>query len=73
MQWGIGRYLYDIPAPWVAIEAAGKSFRIKDSEHPKLEALLRGRPVPAGVVIAESRQRIAEEDAAHAGEAPRAE
>lgn len=42
VQWGIGRYLYDVPAPWVAIEAFGKSYKIADSELPKLRALLAG-------------------------------
>ena len=32
--WGIGRYLYDLPQNWVAIEKRGKSFVIKDT--PKL-------------------------------------
>ncbi len=38
--WGIGRYLYDIQSPWVEIEQAGRSFRITDSEFPKLRAAL---------------------------------
>lgn len=29
--WGIGRYLYDLPSPWVEIEAHGKSYRITDA------------------------------------------
>lgn len=33
---GIGRYLYEIKGPWVAIEPYGKSFRIKESETTKL-------------------------------------
>ncbi|MDE2098355.1 MAG: DNA repair protein Rad52 [Patescibacteria group bacterium] len=28
--WGIGRYLYDLPPPWVPIVPAGKSYRIAD-------------------------------------------
>lgn len=40
VSWGIGRYLYDIPSPWVQIESAGRSYRIKDSEYGKLEKLL---------------------------------
>jgi hypothetical protein len=36
---GVGRYLYDIPAPWVAIEAYGKSFKIADAEKKRLEDL----------------------------------
>lgn len=40
VRWGIGRYLYDVPAMWVAIEPRGKSFAIKDSEYPRLAAIL---------------------------------
>lgn len=29
VQWGIGRYLYKLPTFWVAIEAHGKSYKIK--------------------------------------------
>lgn len=42
VKWGIGRYLYDVASPWVALEAAGRSYKIADSELPKLHALLRG-------------------------------
>lgn len=38
--WGIGRYLYATESPWVAVEPAGNSYRIKDSERPKLLAAL---------------------------------
>lgn len=38
VRWGIGRYLYDLKAPWVEIEPMGaKSHRIKDSERKKLD------------------------------------
>lgn len=43
VMWGIGRYLYDVDSPWVQIEAMGRSFKIKDSEKPKLYALLGGK------------------------------
>jgi len=48
VMWGIGRYLYDVDSPWVQIEAMGRSFKIKDSEKPKLRAVLvRGyKPAP---------------------------
>ena len=42
VRWGIGRYLYDLDSPWVEIEPAGKSYKIKESEKPKLVALLTG-------------------------------
>lgn len=45
VRWGIGRYLYDVDAPWVELEGDGK--RIQANELPKLKALLTGRaPVP---------------------------
>lgn len=42
VKWGIGRYLYDLESPWVELEAAGRSYRIKKSEYAKLEKLLGG-------------------------------
>ncbi len=48
VRWGIGRYLYDLDSPWVALEARGKSYIIKDSEHARLRALLsKGAPSAA--------------------------
>lgn len=38
--WGVGRYLYGLDSPWVEIEARGKSYTIKQSEMPKLNAVL---------------------------------
>lgn len=46
VKWGVGRYLYDVESPWVELEAAGRSFKIKASEKAKLEAVLRGASVP---------------------------
>lgn len=40
VMFGVGRYLYDLSAPWVEIEPMGKSFKIKESELPKLMKLL---------------------------------
>ena len=37
VNWGVGRYLYDLPTPWVALD---KFKKIEDSEHAKLRALL---------------------------------
>ena len=37
VRFGIGRYLYDLKAPWVAIEAFGKSFKIVEAERGKLD------------------------------------
>lgn len=40
VKWGVGRYLYDLDSPWVEIEPAGRSFKIKKSEMAKLHSLL---------------------------------
>lgn len=39
VRFGVGRYLYDMRSPWVEIEAAGKSYKIKESERKKLDNL----------------------------------
>ncbi len=44
VQWGIGRYLYNLDSPWVALMPRGKSYVISDSEYPKLNALLGKKP-----------------------------
>ena len=41
VRWGVGRYLYGLPSPWVALEPAGRSFRIKQDEYTKLRKLLK--------------------------------
>lgn len=50
VQWGIGRYLYDLDSPWVAIEQKGRSYVIVQSEFARLEALLSKttRPLSPG-------------------------
>lgn len=59
VKWGVGRYLYDLAAPWVEIEQAGRSYRIKASEKAKLTAAAR-------VTVARSQQieREPEDDGA---------
>lgn len=47
VKWGIGRYLYDVDSPWVEVEAAGRSVKMKASEKPKLLAALRRVGHPA--------------------------
>lgn len=43
VRWGIGRYLYDLPSPWVEIEPMGaKSHKIKDHERTKLARIAAG-------------------------------
>jgi len=46
VRWGVGRYLYDLKAPWVALKAKGSSYVIADDERPRLDALLRGKKAP---------------------------
>jgi len=40
VRWGIGRYLYDLPSPWVAIEPMGRSYKITDAEKAKLARMV---------------------------------
>ena len=37
VRWGVGRYLYEMKSPWVAIEARGKSYFIPEAERKKLD------------------------------------
>lgn len=53
VRWGIGRYLYELDAPWVDIEPAGRGARIAAHELPKLRALL-GRKESAAAAKAGS-------------------
>lgn len=46
VKWGISRYLYDVNIPWIEIEPAGNSYKIKPSEMPKLVAALSGATAP---------------------------
>lgn len=45
VRWGIGRYLYDLGSPWVLLEPAGKSYRIKPSELDRLAKIAHGAKV----------------------------
>lgn len=49
VKWSIGRYLYDVVAPWVAVEQRGKTWVIADGEGAKLAAKL---PRPSGAAPA---------------------
>lgn len=40
VRFGIGRYLYGLTSPWVALEKKGRSWIMVESERTKLEALL---------------------------------
>jgi hypothetical protein len=46
VKWGIGRYLYDLGSPWVAIEAHGRSYSITAGEMKRLAGML-GKQMPA--------------------------
>lgn len=48
VRWGIGRYLYDLKAPWVPIEQRGRSFVIPDAERKKLNAIHEEYALKAG-------------------------
>lgn len=37
VRWGVGRYLYDIKAPWVAVQQFGKSFKIAEDARKNLD------------------------------------
>jgi hypothetical protein len=37
--WGVGRYLYQLKSPWVQLEAAGRSYKIPDTERAKLDEI----------------------------------
>ena len=43
VRWGIGRYLYDLDAPWVDIEQRGRSYTIAVGEQKKLRQSLAQR------------------------------
>ncbi len=36
VRWGVGRYLYDLKSPWVALEAKGSTHVIPEAEYKKL-------------------------------------
>lgn len=46
VRWGVGRYLYGLKSPWVALEPAGRSYKIKESEFAKLRAVLTAGSAP---------------------------
>lgn len=47
VNWGIGRYLYDLDSPWVELEQKGRTHVIKPSEMARLAKLLGGSPAPS--------------------------
>jgi len=51
VKWGIGRYLYDLDSPWVALEAKGNSYVIAPSEMSRLHRIL-GNTAPTAPAAA---------------------
>lgn len=47
VRWGVGRYLYHLASPWVAIEAKGRSHFITDEAKVSLRKLLTREGAPA--------------------------
>lgn len=45
VRWGIGRYLYDLPSPWVDLEPAGRSFKISAAGQAMLKRVMAGEKV----------------------------
>lgn len=41
VMWGVGRYLYSLPSPWVTIKQRGKSYVIDDAEEGRLLDVLK--------------------------------
>ncbi len=59
VRWGIGRYLYGLPSPWVDLVPRGKSYAIKDTEYTKLRQLLANY---TGVPLKTSAQSKRDQD-----------
>ena len=45
VQWGVGRYLYDIESTWVALKQQGRTYVIAEGEYARLEKILPGAKV----------------------------
>jgi len=51
VKWGVGRYLYDLDSPWVALEPSGRSFKIAAHEYTRLEGILaKSAPKPSAAI-----------------------
>lgn len=48
VRWGVGRYLYELGSPWVALEKAGNSYKIAAGERKKLDDLHEDYAMKAG-------------------------
>ena len=66
VQWGVGRYLYDVESPWVQLKPQGKSYVIDEREYPRLQKLLvptsrPGNGVPTVAEVRDHETRIVRE------------
>lgn len=52
VRWGIGRYLYGLPSPWVKLKQAGQTWVIADDEYGKLRTLLTTHGAPKNAATA---------------------
>ena len=66
-QWGIGRYLYNLPAVWMPLKQQGKSYVL--AQPPKLPvwALPEGETEQDGSVVGDYDAEITPEDVGHIG------
>lgn len=48
VRWGVGRYLYELGSPWVALAPMGNSFKIADGERAKLDHMHEEYAAKAG-------------------------
>lgn len=53
VRWGIGRYLYHLPTPWVDLD---EREQITDAGRRQLEALLRGKNAPTRIEHVDPRE-----------------
>lgn len=51
--WNVGRYLYDLSSPWVEIEPAGRSYRIKATELTRLAKMIETLTGPGKQTISD--------------------
>lgn len=69
VNWGVGRYLYGLDAPWVELEPAGRSYKIKKAEYAKLRRVLEDHARGYGKSVATADAPPPRSAAVVAGEA----
>lgn len=62
VKWGVGRYLYDMGSPWVALEPAGRSYKIANHEFARLEELLAKDAATAQKSVPQPQQATQDAD-----------